>query len=126
MLSTKLKELRAKKDMSQAELAEILGVTQQAVGRWEKELNMPDIETLKKIADYFHVTTDYLLGNEPEGTKKGYYLDAETAEIANALKEGDGMLRVMFDTVRNLPPEKMKEAASYIEYLKARQHPEDE
>ena len=123
MLSTKLKELRAKRDMSQAELAEILGVTQQAVGRWEKELNMPDIETLNKIADYFHVTTDELLGRETRG---GYYVNAETAEIANALKEGDGMLRVMFDTVRKLPPEKMREAANYIEYLKAKQHPEDE
>lgn len=123
MLSNKLKELRAKKDMSQAELAEILGVTQQAVGRWEKDLNMPDLEMLQKIADYFHITTDELLGREP---KSGYYIDDDTAEIANALKEGDGMLRVMFDAARNLPPEKMKEAASYIEYLKARQHPEEE
>lgn len=123
MLSNKLKELRAKKDMSQAELAEILGVTQQAVGRWEKDLNMPDLEMLQKIADYFHITTDELLGRE---SKSGYYIDDETAEIANALKEGDGMLRVMFDAARNLPPEKMKEAASYIEYLKARQHPEEE
>ena len=64
MLSNKLKELRAKKDMSQAELAEILGVTQQAVGRWEKNLNMPDLGMLKKIADFFHVTTDELLGRD--------------------------------------------------------------
>lgn len=81
---------------------------------------------LKRIAHFFDVTTDYLLGNEPEGTKKGYYLDAETAEIANALKEGDGTLRVLFDAARDLPPETMKEAASYIEYLKAKQHPEEE
>lgn len=38
----------------------------------------------------------------------------------------DGMLRVLFDAARNLPPESMKEAASYIEYLKAKQHPEGE
>lgn len=126
MFSKKLKDLRKSRDsMSQADLAGILGVTQQAVGRWEKDLNMPDFDTLKKIAEYFDVTTDYLLGNETEDKRKGYYLDNETAEIANALKEGDGMLRVMFDTVRKLPPEKMREAANYIEYLKAKQHPEE-
>ena len=58
MFSEKLKALR--KDMSQAKLAKELGVTQQAVGRWEKDLNMPDLETLVKIANYFHVTVDYL------------------------------------------------------------------
>ena len=77
MLSTKLKELRAKRDMSQAALAEILGVTQQAVGRWEKELNMPDIEALNKIADYFHVTTDELLGRSVPKA-----IDLETARLA--------------------------------------------
>ena len=124
MFSKRLKELRAQKDMSQAELAEMLGVTQQAVGRWEKDLNMPDLDMLQKIADYFHVTTDELLGRD--APKNGYYVNGETAEIANALKEGDGTLRVLFDAARDLPPEKMREAANYIEYLKAKQHPEGE
>ena len=60
MFSEKLKALRKSKNMSQAKLSKELGVTQQAVGRWEKDLNMPDLETLVKIANYFHVTVDYL------------------------------------------------------------------
>ena len=123
MLAQKLKELRERKEMSQAELANVLDVAQQTVASWEKSKSSPNYDILQKIADYFNVTTDELLGRE---TKGGYYVNAETAEIANALKEGDGMLRVMFDTVRNLPPEKMREAANYIEYLKAKQHPEDD
>ena len=123
MLSKRLKELRAAKGMTQADLANYLGITQQAIAKWERDKAEPDIETLNKIADYFHVTTDELLGRE---TKGGYYIDKETAEIANALKEGDGMLRVMFDVARDLPPEKMREAANYIEYLKAKQHPEED
>lgn len=124
MIAKKLKELREQKDMSQAELASILDVAQQTVASWEKEKSSPNYDLLQKIADYFHVTTDELLGRD--APKNGYYVNGETAEIANALKEGDGMLRVMFDTVRNLPPEKMREAANYIEYLKAKQHPEGE
>lgn len=109
--------------MSQAELANVLDVAQQTVASWEKSKSSPNYDLLQKIADFFNVSTDELLGRE---TKGGYYVNAETAEIANALKEGDGMLRVMFDTVRKLPPEKMREAANYIEYLKAKQHPEEE
>ena len=124
MIAKKLKELREQKDMSQAELASILDVAQQTVASWEKEKSSPNYDLLQKIADYFHVTTDELLGRD--APKNGYYVNGETAEIANALKEGDGMLRVMFDAARDLPPEKMREAANYIEYLKAKQHPEGE
>ena len=69
MFNTKLRELRNYKGITQAELAKHLDVTQQAVGRWEKAITSPDYETLKKIADYFHVSTDYLLGrsNNPHG-----------------------------------------------------------
>lgn len=123
MLAQKLKALREKKEMSQAELASVLDVAQQTVASWEKSKSSPNYDLLQKIADFFNVSTDELLGRETTG---GYYVNAETAEIANALKEGDGMLRVMFDTVRKLPPEKMREAANYIEYLKAKQHPEEE
>lgn len=70
MFNTKLRELRNYKGITQAELAKHLDVTQQAVGRWEKAITSPDYEALKKIAAYFNVTTDYLLGlsDQPQGT----------------------------------------------------------
>ena len=122
----RLKELREEKGITQKELGEILRISPSAIGMYETSRREPDYGTLKRIAHFFDVSIDYLLGNEEITPKKGYYLDNETAEIANALKEGDGMLRVMFDTVRKLPPEKMREAANYIEYLKAKQHPEED
>jgi len=64
MLSDSLKTLRAKHGMSQADLAKKLSVTQQAVGRWEREQTAPDFAMLKKMADIFNVSTDYLLGVE--------------------------------------------------------------
>ena len=50
MLSDSLKALRARHNMSQSDLAKKLSVTQQAVGRWEREQTSPDYAMLKKIA----------------------------------------------------------------------------
>ena len=63
MFSSKLKELRDNKGLSQAELAKRLGVTQQAVGTWERDKNLPDNDVLKKISAMFDVSLDYLLDN---------------------------------------------------------------
>ena len=62
MFSDILRSLRKDHgNISQAALAEELQVSQQAVGRWEKDLNMPDYDILKSLAIFFHVSTDYLL-----------------------------------------------------------------
>ena len=59
----KLKELRQKNEMSQFELSKILDVSQKSISNYEKGLSTPDIETLIKIADYFHTTIDNLVGH---------------------------------------------------------------
>lgn len=64
MLATVLKKLRQRKNITQAELANILGITQQAVARWERSKSEPDIDTLKQLSVYFDVSTDYLIGNK--------------------------------------------------------------
>ena len=60
--NVRLKELRTDNKLSQSQLGEILGVSQRAISCWEKDERRPDFETLEKIAKYFGVTTDYLLG----------------------------------------------------------------
>ena len=64
IFSGKLKMLRESKGITQAEFAKIIGVAQQTVGSWEKGNSAPNYEILKKIADYFNVSADYLLGRE--------------------------------------------------------------
>ncbi len=59
-----LKRLRQEKGLTQSSVAEQLGVTQQAYANYESGKRQPDNTTLKKIADYFNVTVDYLLGRE--------------------------------------------------------------
>lgn len=63
MFADILKRLRTKQQgLTQAKFAEILGVSQQAVGLWERGKNMPSKELLVRIADYFGVTVDYMVG----------------------------------------------------------------
>lgn len=59
-----IKKLREDKDLSQAELGKIFGVTSQAIGLYERGLRNMPLELLSKMADYFNVTIDYLLGKE--------------------------------------------------------------
>ncbi len=72
-IADRIQNLRKTKGISQEELAEIVGVSRQAVSKWESEQSTPDIEKIIMLSDYFGVSTDYLLkGIEPtiESPKK--------------------------------------------------------
>lgn len=60
----KFKEERLKKGLNQVEFAKIFNVTKQTVSNWESGKRKPDNDTIVKIANFFDVTTDYLLGND--------------------------------------------------------------
>lgn len=62
MLNDRIKELRKAKRISQIELGEAVGVSKQCVSNWENDNVQPSIEMLVKIALFFNVSTDYLLG----------------------------------------------------------------
>ena len=65
-LSDRIQYLRKARGISQEGLAEQLGVSRQAVSKWESEQSMPDLDKIISMSDYFEVTTDYLLkGIEP-------------------------------------------------------------
>lgn len=61
---TRLKELRIENNLSQMKLAEQIGVTQKAIDFWEKGINEPKASYIIKLAKFFGVTSDYLLGIE--------------------------------------------------------------
>ena len=68
MLSKKLKLLRKEFNLSQTEFALKLNLSKGAVGMYETDKREPDFDTLIRIADYFGVTLDYLLGRTEERT----------------------------------------------------------
>ncbi len=62
LFGDKLRELRKEKKVSQEEIGKLCGVAKNTVSNWENNINKPDIDLVLKLAQYFNVTTDYLLG----------------------------------------------------------------
>lgn len=62
VLNENIKRLRLARGLNQVEFAKAMGVSKQCVSNWENDNVMPSIEMLVKIADFFNVTTDYVLG----------------------------------------------------------------
>lgn len=62
LFSKRLKELRQEKGLSQMELAVTLGISQSAIAKWELEKTEPTASAIITLANFFAVSTDYLLG----------------------------------------------------------------
>lgn len=62
MIGKKLRELREEKGLLQKDVANFLNISTSAYGYYEQGKRNPDIENLSKLADFFNVSTDYLLG----------------------------------------------------------------
>ena len=69
-LGTKIRELRRRDGRTQENLAEALGVTAQAVSRWESDTTYPDMQMIPAIANYFHISIDELFGYHDDREKK--------------------------------------------------------
>ncbi|WP_018592574.1 helix-turn-helix domain-containing protein [Terrisporobacter glycolicus] len=84
MFGSRLRELRIEKDIKQSDLGKIIGISPSTVGMYEREQRFPDKDILNKLADYFDVSVDYLLGrtNDKNVYKKITKLDESITTIA--------------------------------------------
>ncbi|QKS71942.1 helix-turn-helix transcriptional regulator [Paenalkalicoccus suaedae] len=83
MLGQRLQYLRSNRKKTQEDIAKIIGITRPAYTAYEKGKRKPDYDTLTKIAEFYDVSTDYLLGrvNDPEPQKiTGADLQREAGE----------------------------------------------
>ena len=87
-LGEKIKELRKRDGRKQEDLAGALGVSNQAVSRWEKDGSYPDMEMIPAIANYFGVTIDELFGYENARDKK---IDAIVKQIKEMNARNNGV-----------------------------------
>mgnify|MGYP003262045580 CR=1 FL=1 len=70
LLPGKIKQLREKSEMTQAELARELGLTRSSINAWEMGLSVPSTPFIVELAKLFGVSTDYLLGLDTTATLK--------------------------------------------------------
>lgn len=101
------------------------GISQSTISTWKKKGNLINGEMAKVIAEYFHVSVDYVMtGEEKEGGEK-YYLNEETAEMAQALFENKD-LRVLFDAAKDASPEDLKTTYDMLMALKRKERGDNE
>ena len=89
-IGEKIKELRKRDGRKQEDLANALGVTNQAVSRWEKDGSYPDMEMIPAIANYFGVTIDELFGYE-NGREKQVDELVSRLSAMNKLNNGENV-----------------------------------
>lgn len=97
MIGEKLKQLRIKNNLKQSDLAKILDVTQGAIGMYENNKRNPSPELIVKLAEYFNVTTDYLLGH----TKTDYSVNANIPEMPSIVYEDNSNYDIIDKTKHN-------------------------
>jgi transcriptional regulator with XRE-family HTH domain len=104
-----LAKLRKEKGLGQKELSALLNLSVGTISNYENSVHAPDLNTLCRLADYFEVTTDYLLGRTdyrcpPEALKDYVVSDYTVCKVVN--------------TILSFDSEKRNSVLMYLDYMK--------
>jgi len=99
-------QLLLKFDVTAYKVGKATGIASSTFTDWKNGKSSPKGEKLQKIADYFGVTVDYLMGIERDENIQ-YYLNDETKEIAQEIFDNKD-LKILFDASRKAKPEDLK------------------
>lgn len=119
MFGTILKNLRTEKNITQKDLAKYLGVSDRSVGYYETGKRTPPPDIIEKIADYFNVSVDYLLGRT--NIRNPYVIKIDSKDKADSL--ADEIIKILVETGEiteeelqsgNINPEKKKKLLSKV------------
>lgn len=105
-ISQRLSELRQKRGLTQAQIAEQLGVKRARYNAWEQAISQPDLDMTKKIATFYNVSIDYLTG----------FTEMKNAEI-DRKEQLDPDVRVIQRAATEMSPEQRKEALKLWDFL---------
>lgn len=108
MFSKRLKILRQEKHLNQVELSKTILVGNKTISDYERGVSNPDFETLQKIANFFNVSTDYLLGKTDERLPS-------SSSPKDQLK---GVKLALFDQVEDLTDDQAKQVLDIIKIIK--------
>ncbi|ASF27891.1 DNA-binding protein [Bacillus amyloliquefaciens] len=110
MLGERLTKLRKNKKLTQQELAKELQISRSSLSQYEINKRQPDYETLKLIANYFHVSIDYLI--------TGNVYSESPDEMWKELL--DPKTQIFFKDLQNAPEEKIDELIRFWEFIQER------
>lgn len=100
MFSQKLKDLRKQYGLTQSQLANKLGLGVSTIGMYESDIRKPSYTVIKKIADYFNVTIDYLISDD-----------------TNQDIEDTDELIAFAKNIKKLSPKQKEQIKSFINYI---------
>lgn len=103
----RIKELRKAKGITQQKMANDLGLSRSAISMYEIEASEPDFDTIRRIADYFDVSLDYLMGRDTNLS--------EPLSIPPAL---EGIPLAFHEGLKDLKQEDLEAVAKFIDFLK--------
>ncbi|MNN53936.1 HTH-type transcriptional regulator Xre [compost metagenome] len=110
----KIAALREKRGLTQEDLAAKIGISRASLSHYEKNRREPDYTTMTKLADFFHVSVDYLLGRTSEPSK---IADLAVRDFAENLELSDEQLLEKFAFTidgRKLTPEESRRFIAFI------------
>lgn len=122
----RLKSLREQKELSQRGLAKVLNMAPSTLAMYEVDKREPDFDTVKKFADFFDVSVDWLLGRTDDPLPPGR---AAAKKIEQALQDDDELLefwyelsqredlQLLFKQARELKPETIKQIVGIIKMI---------
>ena len=115
IFAQKLSKLLADSDMNQAELANMLGVSESTVGKWILKKALPRMSIIEKLSVIFNRPKAYFYDDSED--RQTYYLNPETAQLAQEIHDNPD-LRILMDASRKLSPEDIRFVVDLVSRMK--------
>lgn len=121
IIGERIRRLRREKDISQEQLGKMLNVGKTTISNYETGYSSPDNETLKKLAEIFDCTTDYLLGlsdirNPADEIANAVKDEPELADFWNLLRQRED-LKLLFKQTKKLEPREIQQIIRIIKAI---------
>lgn len=110
-------KIRDSKGLKDSDVSRGTGISSSVFSDWKKGRYDLKYDKLQKIAEFLGVTTDQLTGVQTDEQPGGYYINEDTARIAQQIFE-DPYLRILFDAAGDSRPEDIQMAADLLKRLK--------
>ncbi len=117
-------QLLQKFNVTTADVCKATGIGQSTMSNWKSRRNLISGKNAQLIADYFGVSVDYLMTGKEKDISDKYYLNDETADIAQQIFENKE-LKVLFDAAKDAQPEDLGTVYQMLLALKRKERGED-